>query len=176
MRPRRKNCPVWKPKYLRQHRLAGVDVLRGLCILSVVLHHIHLRFTTQQASSLSRQRGTSGDAEPGSVLVRPLRRHCVLRDFRVFITGLWIRRWDGLGSIPVAALLSHANGSHPSLPAPRSGGAQRIALYGRSWRRDASGPSEFGTKPVSALTFHMNWLEGTWSWSAPAWGLLVAVC
>lgn len=29
-------------------RLAGVDVLRGLCILSVVLHHIHLRFTTNK--------------------------------------------------------------------------------------------------------------------------------
>ena len=42
------NVPQLETQVPMQSRFAGIDVLRGLCILSVVLHHIHLRFTTSR--------------------------------------------------------------------------------------------------------------------------------
>src|SRR6187401_333329 len=84
------------PTAANRNRLAGVDVLRGLCILSVVLHHIHLRF--------------KGSKYPvNDVLPETLNRvlfwsglYAVIAFFVIsgfLITGLSIRRWGELGSV-----------------------------------------------------------------------------
>ena len=80
-----------------QDRLAGVDVLRGLCILSVLLHHIHLRF--------------KGSKLPvNDVLPETLNQvlfwtglYAVMAFFVIsgfLITGISIRRWGALGDVP----------------------------------------------------------------------------
>src|ERR1044072_5209406 len=89
------------PTAANRNRLAGVDVLRGLCILSVVLHHIHLRF--------------KGSKYPvDDVLPHTLNQvlfwsglYAVIAFFVIsgfLITGLSIRRWGELGSVPAGRL------------------------------------------------------------------------
>src|SRR3954470_7938651 len=81
---------------LDSNRLAGVDVLRGLCILSVLLHHIHLRFTL-------------GKYPVKHVLPEKLEQllfwsglYAVIAFFVIsgfLITGLSIRRWGALENV-----------------------------------------------------------------------------
>ncbi len=78
------------------HRLAGVDVLRGISVLLVTLHHIHLRFWIN-------------DYNVDHVLPRMLNQilfwsgyYAVVVFFVIsgfLITGLSIRRWGHLGQI-----------------------------------------------------------------------------
>src|SRR3982750_3750527 len=88
--------PDLEPEVPNQSRLAGVDVLRGLCILSVLLHHSHLRFT--------------GNKFPvNHVLPETLNRvlfwsglYAVIAFFVIsgfLITGLSVRRWGALGTV-----------------------------------------------------------------------------
>ena len=75
-------------------RLDGVDVLRGLCVLLVVLHHIHLRFVLNHYDV---------DALPG-VLNQVLfwsGYYAVITFFVIsgfLITRLSVRRWGSLGA------------------------------------------------------------------------------
>jgi len=157
------------PELPTQDRLAGVDVLRGLCILSVVLHHIHLRFTTSKLpvddvlpATLNRILFWSGLY---AVIV-----FFVISGF--LITGLSIRRWGALGTVHVGRfyrmrmarilpclllILSLLSVLH-FLGVPGAEMRPERATLARSL--------------FAALTFHMNWLEGQYGWSAPAWGVL----
>jgi peptidoglycan/LPS O-acetylase OafA/YrhL len=153
----------------RQYRLAGVDVLRGLCILSVVLHHSHLRFTL-------------GKYPVNHVLPATLNQvlfwsglYAVIAFFVIsgfLITGLSIRRWGTLGNIPAARfyrmrfarifpclllILAVLTALH-FLDVPGARMYPEKATLGRSL--------------FAALTFHMNWLEGHYGWSTPGWGVL----
>jgi peptidoglycan/LPS O-acetylase OafA/YrhL len=150
-------------------RLAGVDVLRGLCILSVVLHHIHLRF--------------KGSHYPvNDVLPATLNQvlfwtglYAVIAFFVIsgfLITSLSIRRWGSLGSVhtgrfyrmrmarilPCLLLILSVLTLLHFLDVP---GAR---MYGER--------ATLGQNLFAALTFHMNWLEGTHGWGPPGWGVL----
>src|SRR4051812_33625025 len=83
-----------------RERLAGVEVLRGLCILSVVLHHIHLRFT------LGKYPVDDGLPATLNQLLFWSGLYAVIAFFVIsgfLITGLSIRRWDALPSIPAGS-------------------------------------------------------------------------
>lgn len=150
-------------------RLAGVDVLRGLCILSVVLHHIHLRFTLGKYPV--------NDILPG-ILNQVLfwsGMYAVIAFFvisRFLITGLSIRRWETLGNIHTgdfyrmraARILPCLFLVLTVLTVPHFLEVPGAKMYPE---RATLGQSLF-----AALTFHMNWLEGQYSWSAPGWGIL----
>src|SRR5580698_326693 len=79
-----------------RYRLSGVDVLRGLSVLLVTLHHIHLRFWIN-------------DYEVDGVLPGTLNQilfwsgyYAVIAFFVIsgfLITGLSIRRWGQLSHI-----------------------------------------------------------------------------
>ena len=157
------------PIAANRNRLAGVDVLRGLCILSVVLHHIHLRF--------------KGSKYPvDDVLPHTLNQvlfwsglYAVIAFFVIsgfLITGLSIRRWGELGSV-------HA-GSFYRMRAARILPCLVLVLTVLTVLHFLEVPgatmyserASLGQSLFAALTFHMNWLEGKFSWSAPAWGIL----
>jgi peptidoglycan/LPS O-acetylase OafA/YrhL len=166
--------PAWHSAALQaepaqQGRLPGVDVLRGLCILSVVLHHIHLRFTL-------------GKYPVNDVLPSTLNQilfwsglYAVIAFFVIsgfLITSLSIRRWNTLGTIhagsfyrmrmarilPCLLLILAILATLHFLEYPGAKMYEDRATLPRSL--------------LAALTFHMNWLEGHYSWSPPAWGIL----
>lgn len=153
-----------------QDRLAGVDVLRGLCILSVLLHHIHLRF--------------KGSKLPvNDVLPETLNQvlfwtglYAVMAFFVIsgfLITGISIRRWGALGDVHTGRFYRmRAARIFPCLLLLLS---VLIALYllelpgGEMYPDDRPSIWRY---TLGALTFHMNWLDGTYSWAPPAWGTL----
>ncbi len=160
-----------KAEDLSRNRLAGVDVLRGLCILSVVLHHIHLRFTTSKYPVNNVLPETLNQVLFWSGLYAVI-AFFVISGF--LITGLSIRRWGALGSVHV--------GSFYRMRAARILPCLLLILTVLSvlhfldvpGARMYSDPDRatLGRSLFAALTFHMNWLEGQYSWSPPAWGIL----
>ena len=152
-----------------QNRLAGVDVLRGLCILSVVLHHSHLRFTLSKypvndvlPESLNRILFWSG-------------LYAVIAFFVIsgfLITSLSIRRWGTLGTIHAGRFYRMRMAR--ILPCLLLVLTVLSALHflGVNGAEMRPGRASLGQSLFAALTFHMNWLEGTWGWSAAGWGVL----
>ena len=161
--------PSLETEVPRQSRLPGVDVLRGLCILSVVLHHSHLRFTL-------------GKYPVNDVLPATLNRvlfwsglYAVIAFFVIsgfLITSLSIRRWGELGSVHTGRFY-HMRAAR-ILPCLLLVLAVLSALHflGVPGAEMRPGRATLGQSVYAALTFRMNWLEGTWGWSAPAWGVL----
>jgi peptidoglycan/LPS O-acetylase OafA/YrhL len=150
-------------------RLPGVDVLRGLCILSVVLHHIHLRFTTNKYHVNDVLPATVNQVLFWSGLYAVI-AFFVISGF--LITGLSIRRWGSLKIVhpgrfyrmriariaPCLLLILAVLSALHFLSVP---GAEMNPHRASLMRTLAA-----------ALTFHMNWLEGHYGWSPPAWGIL----
>jgi peptidoglycan/LPS O-acetylase OafA/YrhL len=152
-----------------QDRLAGVDVLRGLCILSVLLHHIHLRFKL-------------GKYPVDDVLPETLNQvlfwtglYAVIAFFVIsgfLITGISIRRWGALGEVHTGRFYRmRAARIFPCL-------LLLLSVLTALHFLELPGGEIYDTRPsiwryiAGALTFHMNWLDGTYGWAPPAWGTL----
>jgi len=150
-------------------RLAGVDLLRGLCVLAVVLHHIHLRFVLNEY-------------QVNSVLPETLNQvmfwsayYAVITFFVIsgfLITGLTIRRWEILGNV-------HA-GQFYRMRMARILPCLLLLLLILSILH-LLGTAGFVIKPeraslgralAAALTFHVNWLEGHHGYLPGGWGVL----
>ena len=150
-------------------RSAGIDVLRGLCVVFVVLHHIHLRFQLN---------GFAVEA----LLPRPVGQvvfwsgyFAVITFFVIsgfLITGLSLRRWTSLGRIdlPDFYRLRFAR-IGPCLLA-------LVALLSLLHWLHVQGfiinpeRSSLGRAVLAALTFHINWLEGHHGYLAGSWDIL----
>ncbi len=152
-----------------RHRLGGVDVLRGLSVLLVTLHHIHLRFWIN-------------DYDVDGVLPKTVNQllfwsgyYAVIAFFVIsgfLITGLSIRRWGELGCIHV--------GRFYRMRAARILPSLLLLLLVLSALHLAGAP-EFTIPPEraslaqalwSALTFHLNWLEGRRGYLPGDWDIL----
>lgn len=151
-----------------QHRLRlpGVDVLRGLCVLLVVLHHIHLRFVINHY-------------EVDGVLPKTLNQvlfwsgyYAVIVFFVIsgfLITSLSIRRWGSLGHIHI--------GRFYGMRASRILPCLLLILAILSILHFAGAPgfafkpdrTPFGRALFAALTFHINWLEGRHGYLPGGW-------
>jgi peptidoglycan/LPS O-acetylase OafA/YrhL len=158
-----------EPAASNPSRLPGVDVLRGLCILSVVLHHIHLRFTTSKYPVDDILPGTLNQMLFWSGLYAVI-AFFVISGF--LITSLSIRRWGTLPTIHAGRFYRMRMAR--ILPCLLLILAVLSALYfldfpGATMR---PGGATLARSLVAALTFHMNWLEGHYGWSAPPWGVL----
>jgi peptidoglycan/LPS O-acetylase OafA/YrhL len=152
-----------------RNRLAGVDVLRGLCILSVVLHHIHLRFTTSKLPVNDVLPATLNQVLFWSGLYAVI-AFFVISGF--LITGLSIRRWETLGNVHIGPFYRMRMARIvPCL-------LLILAVLSALHFLDVPGAMMYGERATlgrslfAALTFHMNWVEGHYGWSPPAWGVL----
>ncbi|HEV7444273.1 MAG TPA: acyltransferase [Steroidobacteraceae bacterium] len=150
-------------------RLHGVDILRGLCVLLVIMHHIHLRFVINHY-------------DVDGVLPKVLNQvlfwsgyYAVITFFVIsgfLITSLSVGRWGPLGEIHV--------GSFYGMRAARILPCLLLALLVLSILHLAGIP-EFTIKPEraslgralwAALTFHVNWLEGRHGYLPGNWDVL----
>jgi len=150
-------------------RLAGVDVLRGLSVLLVVLHHIHLRFKFNKYPV-------------NEVLPETLNQvlfwsgyYAVIAFFVIsgfLITSLSMRRWESLGSVHI--------GRFYGMRIARIVPCLLLILLVLSILHFLEAPgfvmnpekASLGRGLVAALTFHINWLEGQRGWLPGAWDVL----
>ena len=150
-------------------RLEGVDVLRGLSVLLVVMHHIHLRFVLN---------GFAVD----DVLPKTLNQvlfwsgyYAVIAFFVIsgfLITSLSIRRWGSPARIRM--------GQFYWMRFSRIAPCMLLLLAILSALHIAGAP-DFTIKPeraslgqalLAALTFHVNWLEGHHGYLPGGWDIL----
>lgn len=157
------------PSSKRPSRLAGVDVLRGLCVLLVLCNHIKLRFLLN-------------DLPVGNALPARLEQvffwsgHYAVVTFFVIsgflITGLSLRRWGSLGSVAI--------GSFYRMRFARIAPCLLLLLLILT-ALHLAGASDFVIRPeraslgralLAALTFHVNWLEGHRGYLPGGWDVL----
>ena len=150
-------------------RLPGVDVLRGLCVLAVVLLHINLRLHFEKSSL-------------GSAIPKPLYRlifwsgHDAVKIFFVvsgfLITSTILARWGTLPQIDLKAFYRlRAARIAPLL----------LAILAILSILHLSGATGFVINPkraslpralFAALTFHVNWLEPRVGYLPGAWDVM----
>jgi len=150
-------------------RSAGVDVLRGICVILVVLYHIHLRFLLNQfdVNGLFPDWLSPVLFQSGYFSVMMF---FVISGF--LITRLSLRRWGSLGQIDLRTFyrLRFARIA-PCL-------LLLVALLSVLHEVHAQGfvirpeRSSLGRAVLAALTFHVNWLEGHHGYLAGAWDVL----
>lgn len=150
-------------------RLAGVDVLRGLSVLLVVLHHIHLRFKMNKYPV-------------NDVLPETLNQvlfwsgyYAVIAFFVIsgfLITSLSIRRWESLGRVHIGRF--YVMRMARILPCLLLILLVLSVLHFLEVQGFVMNPEKasLGRGLVAALTFHMNWLEGQRGWLPGAWDVL----
>ena len=157
------------PRSIGPSRLAGVDVLRGVSVLLVVLHHINLRFLLNHFPVRSAL-----PARVAQVLFWS-GYYAVVAFFVIsgfLITGLSLRRWGSLGAVRI--------GSFYRMRLARIAPCLLLLLIILSVLHLA-GVSDFVIRPgraslgralAAALTFHVNWLEGHHGYLPAGWDVL----
>ncbi|HEV7607987.1 MAG TPA: acyltransferase [Steroidobacteraceae bacterium] len=150
-------------------RIPSIDVLRGLAVILVVLHHIHLRFKLNHF-------------DVATLLPQPVGQvffwsgyYAVIAFFVIsgfLITSLSLRRWGTLDNIsPPAFYRLRVARILPCL----------LLLLAVLSALHLAGCADFFVNPerasltrvlVAALTFHINWLEGTRGYLPGSWDVL----
>jgi peptidoglycan/LPS O-acetylase OafA/YrhL len=150
-------------------RLAGVDVLRGVSVLLVVLHHINLRFVLNH---LPVQGVLPARVEQ---ILFWSGYYAVVAFFVIsgfLITGLSLRRWGGLSSVHI--------GSFYRMRFARIAPCLLLLLVILS-ALHLAGAADFTIRPeraslgralAAALAFHVNWLEGHHGYLPAGWDVL----
>lgn len=150
-------------------RSAGVDVLRGLCVVFVVLHHIHLRFKLNGFAVETLLPRPAGQVVFWSGYFAVI-TFFVISGF--LITGLSRRRWTSLGRIkPLDFYRLRLARIAPCLLA-------LVAILALLHLLQVPGfvinpeRSSLSRAILAALTFHINWLEGQHGYLPGGWDIL----
>lgn len=157
------------PASTEPQRSDGIDVLRGLCVVLVTLHHIHLRF------KLNRYDMSALLPEPVARVLFWSGYFAVITFFVIsgfLITSLSLRRWPSLDRISWRQFywLRFARIA-PCL-------LLLVLLLSVLHLARANGfviPPErasLGRAVLAALTFHVNWLEGHHGYLPGGWDVL----
>lgn len=151
------------------HRVPSIDVLRGLAVILVVLHHIHLRFKINHydvaalvPEALAKVLFWSGYY---SVIA-----FFVMSGF--LITSLSLRRWGTLDNIPLPDFYRLRVAR--IVPCLLLLLATLSALHLAGFTDYVINPerASLGRVVVAALTFHVNWLEGMRGYLPGNWDVL----
>jgi peptidoglycan/LPS O-acetylase OafA/YrhL len=152
-----------------EKRVQGIDLLRGLCILAVVLHHINLRIHFRE-SSLGQMLG-----RPGDRVLFWSGYYGVIVFFVIsgFLITTWsLRRWGSLSQISprkfyllrFARIVPCLIGLLVILTILDRTGVPRFTINTQH--------SSLGRALLAALTFHVNWLEARTGYLPAAWDVL----
>jgi peptidoglycan/LPS O-acetylase OafA/YrhL len=150
-------------------RWEGIDVLRGVSVLLVVLHHIHIRFRINRI-------------DVSDLVPEPIARvlfwsgyYSVIAFFVIsgfLITTLSLRRWSSLDRIPLKRFywLRFARiGPCLLLLLAVSSVLHLIEVPGFALYPEQA---TLGRALLAALTFHLNWLEGQYGYLPGNWDVL----
>lgn len=152
-----------------EKRVPGIDVLRGLCILAVILHHINLRIRLQNTPI-----GHLLSPKTHSVLFWSgyygVRAFFVISGF--LIAGWSLKRWGSLDKLSLrqfyamrfARIVPCLVGLLALLALLDRLGAPRFVIN----TQHTSLPRAL----LAALTFHSNWLEARTGYLPAAWDVL----
>ena len=155
------------PEQFFGQRVQGIDLLRGLCIIAVVLHHINLRIRFNQSST-----GQFIGRAANNVLFwngyYGVRIFFVISGF--LITGWSLRRWGCLHDLELKSFYRMRFARIvPSLL------GLLLILSLCDLNRIPLFVIKHTTLPralVAALTFHVNWLEASTGYLPAGWDVL----
>lgn len=163
------NSTSRKPPELIEKRVPGIDLLRGLCIVAVVLHHINLRIRFNQ-SLAGHWLGPAANRVLFWSGYYGVRVFFVISGF--LIAGWSLKRWGRLENINRKQFyLMRFARIAPCL----------IALLLILTVLDRAGTPQFVINPqrtslpralLAAVTFHINWLEANRGYLPAAWDVL----
>ena len=152
-----------------EKRVGGIDLLRGLCIIAVILNHINLRIRLNQSAFGKWIGPTASDALVWN-------GHDGVRVFFVisgFLITTWtLKRWGALRHINgrqfyamrFARIVPCLLGLLALLAVLDRLGAPRFTIDTRH--------TTLGGAIFAALTFHVNWLEARTGYLPAAWDIL----
>ena len=152
-----------------ERRVPGIDLLRGLCIVAVVLHHINLRIHFRD-SSLGQIIG------PAANRVLFWNGYYGVRMFFVisgFLIATWsLKRWGSLSRLDrrqfyrmrFARIVPCLAGLLVLLSVLDRLGVPRFTINTQH--------TSLGRALLAALTFHVNWLEARTGYLPAAWDVL----
>src|SRR6476659_852853 len=152
-----------------EKRVHGIDVLRGLCIIAVVLHHINLRIHF-------RESGFGQWIGPAANRVLFWSGYYGVRVFFVisgFLITIWsLKRWGGLSQLNrrqfylmrFARIVPCLMALLVILSVLDRAGVPRFTINMQH--------TSLGRALLAALTFHVNWLEARTGCLPAAWDIL----
>jgi peptidoglycan/LPS O-acetylase OafA/YrhL len=154
---------------MMEKRVPGIDVLRGLCILAVVLHHINLRIRFNQSGV-----GKLFGAAANRVLFWS-GYYGVIVFFVIsgFLITTWsLKRWGSLNNISIkqfysmrfARIVPCLLGLLVVLSILDRAGVPRFTINTQH--------TSLGHALFAALTFHVNWLESRTGYLPASWDVL----
>jgi len=152
-----------------EKRVQGIDVLRGLCIVAVVLHHINLRIHFRD-SSLGHLIGPAANRALFWNGYYGVRIFFVISGF--LITAWSLKRWGSIGQIDrrqfylmrFARIVPCLVALLVILSILDRAGVPRFAINTQH--------TSLGRALLAALTFHVNWLEARTGYLPAAWDIL----
>ncbi|HZI57875.1 MAG TPA: acyltransferase [Verrucomicrobiae bacterium] len=158
------------PEIVRaEKRVHGIDVLRGLCIIAVVLHHINLRIHFRE-SGFGQWIGPSANRVLFWSGYYGVRVFFVISGF--LITTWSLKRWGGLSQLNrrhfywmrFARIVPCLVGLLVILVILDRAGVPRFTINTQH--------TSLGRALLAALTFHVNWLEARTGYLPAAWDIL----
>ncbi len=161
--------PLSSATYKPENRVPGIDVLRGLCIIAVVIHHFNLRIHFNQ-SAFGQMIGPAANRVLFWNGYYGVRVFFVISGF--LITSWTLKRWGNLNLIGprqfytmrFARIVPCLVGLLVILAIADRMGVPRFTVnmqHTSLWRA-----------LFAALTFHINWLEARTGYLPGAWDVL----
>jgi peptidoglycan/LPS O-acetylase OafA/YrhL len=152
-----------------EKRVPGIDLLRGLCIVAVVLHHINLRIHFRD-SSLGQMIGPAANRVLFWNGYYGVRMFFVISGF--LITTWSLKRWGSLSRLDrrqfylmrFARIVPCLIGLLILLSLLDRMGVPRFTINTQH--------TSLGRALLAALTFHVNWLEACTGYLPAAWDVL----
>lgn len=152
-----------------EKRVPGIDLLRGLCIVAVVLHHINLRIHFRD-SSLGQWIGPAANRVLFWNGYYGVRMFFVISGF--LITTWSLKRWGSLSRLDrrqfylmrFARIVPCLVGLLVLLSVLDRFGVPRFTINTQH--------TSLGRALLAALTFHVNWLEARTGYLPAAWDVL----